>query len=60
MHTKPAKEQLALAGRQALAVETAAPMAEEMPLALAIEPQAPAWAQHTVQFLQTWELLEEH
>ena len=33
-----AKEQLAPAGRQALAVETAAPMAEEMPLVLAVEP----------------------
>ena len=34
-------------------------MAEEIPLALAVEPQAPAWAQHTVQFLQTGELPEE-
>ena len=34
-------------------------MAEEMPLVLAVEPQAPAWAQHTVQFLQTGELPEE-
>ena len=36
------------AGRQAVAVETTAPMVEEMPLVLAVEPQAPAWAQHTV------------
>ena len=56
---EPAKGQLAPAGRQALAVETAAPMAEEMPLVLAVEPQAPAWAQHTVRFLQTGELPEE-
>ena len=56
---EPAQEQLAPTGRQALAVETAAPMAEEMPLFLAIEPQAPAWAQHTVQFLHTGELPEE-
>ena len=44
VHTEPAQEQLAPAGRQALAVEKAAPMAEEMPLVLAVEPQAPAWA----------------
>ena len=40
-------------------METAAPIAEEMPLVLAVEPQAPAWAQHTVRFLQTGELPEE-
>ena len=34
-------------------------MAEEMPLVLAVEPQASAWAQHTVRFLQTGELPEE-
>ena len=45
---EPAKEQMAPVGRQALAVETTAPMAEEMPLVLAVEPQAPAWAHHTV------------
>ena len=50
--SEPAKGRLAPTGRQALAVETAAPMAEEMPLVLAVEPQAPAWEQHTVQFLQ--------
>ena len=48
VHTEPAKEQLTPAGRRALAVETAAPMAEEMPLVLAVDPQAPAWAQHTL------------
>ena len=40
-------------GPEAMVVETAPPAAEEMPLVLAIEPQAPAWAQHTVRFLQT-------
>ena len=59
MGTEPAKGQLTPAGRQALAVEMAAPMAEEMPLVLAVEPQAPAWAQHTIRFLQTGELPEE-
>ena len=46
--SEPPEERLTLAGRQALAVETAAPMAEEMTLVLAVEPQAPAWAHHTV------------
>ena len=46
--TDPTMGRLAPAERQALAVETAAPIAEEMPLVLAVEPQAPAWAQHTV------------
>ena len=46
-------------GPQALAVETTAPTAEYMPLVLVVEPQAPAWARHTVQFLQTGELPEE-
>ena len=46
--TEPAMGQQTPAGRQALAVETTAPMAEEMPLVLAVEPQAPAWAHHTV------------
>ena len=57
--SEPAEGRLAPAGHQALAVETAAPMAEEMPLVLAVEPQAPAWAQHTVRFLQIGELPEE-
>ena len=30
-----------------------------MPLVLVVEPQAPAWAQHTVRFLQKGELPEE-
>ena len=51
--SEPVEERPTPAGRQARAVETAAPMAEEMPLVLAVEPQAPAWAQHTVHFLQT-------
>ena len=59
MDSKPAEERLTPAGRQALAVERAAPMAEEMPLVLAVERQAPAWAQHTVRFLQIGELPEE-
>ena len=59
MDPKPAEERPTPAGRQALAVETTAPMAEEMPLVLAVEPQAPAWAHHTVRFLQIGELPEE-
>ena len=47
------------ARHQALAVETAAPMAEEMPSVLAVEPQAPPWVQHIVRFLQTGDLPEE-
>ena len=47
----PAAGQATPAGPQAMAVETAAPMAEEMPLVLVVEPQALAWAQHTVWFL---------
>ena len=46
--TEPATGRLAPVERQALAIETAAPIAEEMPLVLSIEPQAPAWAHHTV------------
>ena len=42
--SEPADERLIPAGHQALAVEAAAPMAEEMPLVLAVEPQASAWA----------------
>ena len=42
-----------------MAVEAAAPVVEEMPLVLAVEPQAPTWARHTVRFLQTGELPEE-
>ena len=46
-------------GPHALAVEVAAPVAEDVPLVLAVEPQALAWAQPTVRFLQTGELPEE-
>ena len=56
---EPAMGRQAPAGRQALAVETSAPTAEEMPLVLVVEPQASAWAHHTVRFLQTGELPEE-
>ena len=42
-----------------MAVETAAPAAEEMPLVLAVEPQTPAWVQRTIHFLQIGELPEE-
>ena len=42
-----------------MAAETAAPLAEEMPLVLVVEPQAPAWAQLTVRFLQKGELPED-
>ena len=45
---EPATGRLAPVEHQALAVETAAPIAEEMPLVLTVEPQAPAWAHHTV------------
>ena len=47
------------AKHQTLVIEATVPTAEEMPLVLAIEPQAPAWAQHIVRFLQTGELPEE-
>lgn len=33
--------------------------AEDMPLVLVVEPQAPAWAQHIVRYLQTGDLPEE-
>ena len=41
MDTEPAMGKPTPTGHQALAVETAAPMAEEIPLVLAVEPQAP-------------------
>ena len=53
-----AGEQLSLT-RQTLAVETSAPAEEELPLVLVVEPQAPAWAQPIVQYLQTGELPDE-
>ena len=39
--------------------EESAPIAEETPLVLVVEPQAPTWAQQIVQFLQTGELPEK-
>ena len=45
-----------LAELQVLAVEVSSPTAEEMPLVFVVEPQAPAWARHIVQFLKTREL----
>ena len=36
--------------------EAGAPAAEEVPLVLVAEPQAPTWARHIVRFLQTGEL----
>jgi hypothetical protein len=45
--------------RQALAAGPDVPAAEDMPLVLVVEPQAPAWAQQIVHFLQTGELPEE-
>ena len=59
MDIEPAMGQPTPAGCQALFVETVVPTVEEMPLVLSVEPQAPAWAHHTVQFLQTGELPEE-
>ena len=41
---------------QVLAIEASFPTAEEMPLVFVVEPQAPAWAHHIVQFLKTGEL----
>ena len=38
------------------AYEAGAPAAEEVPLVLVAEPQAPTWARHIVRFLQTGEL----
>ena len=49
--TEPALGGLTLAEHQAFGLEMATSLAEEMPLVLAVEPQAPAWAQHTVRFL---------
>ena len=36
--------------------ESGAPTAEEVPIVLVAEPQAPTWARHIVRFLQTGEL----
>ena len=56
---KLAGEHQAPAGPQVLAVEADVPAAEGVPLVLVVEPQAPAWAQQIVRFLQTGELSEE-
>jgi hypothetical protein len=59
LDAKLAGEQQAPARAPALAVETNAPPAEDMPLILVVEPQAPTWVQQIIQFLQTGELPEE-
>ena len=48
---KLAGEYHAPAEPQVLAVEADVPTATDMPLALVVEPQAPAWAQQIVRFL---------
>ena len=40
-------------------MEADVPAAADVPLVLVVEPQAPAWAQQIVHFLQTGELPEE-
>ena len=56
---KLAGERQAPAEPQVLVVEADVPTAADVPLVLVVEPQAPAWAQHIVRFLQTGELPEE-
>ena len=56
---KLAGEYHAPAEPQVLAVEADVPAAADMPLVLVVEPQAPAWAQQIVRFLQTGELPKE-
>jgi hypothetical protein len=56
---KLVSEQNTPAERQALAEEADVPAAEELPLVLVVEPQAPAWAQQIVRFLQRGEHPEE-
>src|SRR4051812_36991715 len=56
---KLAGEHQAPAEPQILAVEAGVPAAADMPLVLVVEPQAPAWAQQIVHFLQTGELPED-
>ena len=58
-YPKLAEGQLPPTGPQALTVEAAAPKAKDEPLVLAVEPQAPAWAQRIICFLQTGELPEQ-
>ena len=57
--SKLAGERQAPAGPPALAVEADVPAAADVPLVLVVEPQAPAWAQQIVRFLQIGELPEE-
>ena len=56
---KLAGERQAPAKPQVLAVEADVPAVADMPLVLVVKPQAPAWAQQIVRFLQTRELPEE-
>ena len=56
---KLAGERQAPAEPQVLVVEADVPAAADVPLVLVVEPQAPAWAQQIVHFLQTGELPEE-
>ena len=56
---KLAGERQAPAEPHVLAVEADVPAAADLPLVLVVEPQAPAWAQQIVRFLQTGELPEE-
>ena len=56
---KLAGERQAPVDPQVLAVEADVPAAADVPLVLVVEPQAPAWAQQIVSFLQTGELPEE-
>ena len=56
---KLAGEHHAPAEPQVLAVEADVPAAADVPLVLVVEPEAPAWAQQIVHFLQTGELPEE-
>ena len=58
-YPKLAEGQLPPKGPQALTVEAAAPTAEDVPLVLAVEPQAPAWAEPTVHFFQIGDLPKE-
>src|SRR3954466_15627893 len=56
---KLAGDHQAPAEPRVLAVEADVPAAAVMPLVLVVEPQAPAWAQQIVCFLQSGELPEE-
>ena len=47
------------AGPMDLADKAGAPAAEEVPLVLVTEPQAPTWARHIVRFLQIGELTSD-